>query len=131
MVTAFPLREITIDNRDITQRRGDFRHDDAALGFLTVVRETATNGDRRRFGQQRHAIVPFLPIIKDVVTEFRHLFEREHVVVDFRLLQANHVGLMLLDNRFQLMGTGTQAVDIKRDKFHSRRQIAVGMWQGC
>jgi len=46
--------------------------------------------------------------------------------MDFRLLQADHVGLMLLDNGFKLMGTGSQAVDIKRDKFHSRRQIAVG-----
>jgi hypothetical protein len=57
--------------------------------------------------------VTFLPVIKDVVAQFRHLFEREHIVVNFCLLQANHVGLMLLDNGFQLVRTGAQAVDIK------------------
>jgi hypothetical protein len=51
--------------------------------------------------------------------------------MDFRLLQTNDVRLMLLDDRFQLMRSGSQAVDIKRDKFHSRRQSAEGMWQEC
>ncbi len=34
---------------------------------------------------------------------------------------TDHIGLVFFDNRFKLMGTGAQAVDIKRDKFHSHR----------
>lgn len=125
MVTALTLREIAVDDRDIADRRRDFRHDNATLRFFTVAREAATHGNRRRFGEQRDAIVTFLAVIKDVVAEFRHLFEGEHVVVNLCLLQADHIWLMLLNDSFKLMRAGTQAVDIKRDKFHSRCQCKV------
>jgi hypothetical protein len=45
--------------------------------------------------------------------------------VDLGLLQADHIWLMLLNDSFKLMRAGTQAVDIKRDKFHSRCQCKV------
>ncbi|CSF84839.1 Uncharacterised protein [Shigella sonnei] len=62
----------------------------------------------------------FLPVIKHVVAELRHLFERKHIVMNFCLLQANHIRLVLFDDGFKLVRSGAQAVDIKRDKFHSR-----------
>lgn len=59
----------------------------------------------------------FLAVIEDVVTQFCHLFEREHIVVNFCLLQADHVRLVLVDDGLQLMRTGAQAVDIKETNF--------------
>ncbi|STD19579.1 Uncharacterised protein [Enterobacter asburiae] len=48
----------------------------------------------------------FLPMIEDVVAEFRHLFEGEHIVVNLGLLQADHIWLMLFNDSFKLMGGG-------------------------
>ncbi|STJ85966.1 Uncharacterised protein [Escherichia coli] len=39
--------------------------------------------------------------------------------MNFCLLQANHIRLVLFDDGFKLVRSGAQAVDIKRDKFHS------------
>ena len=86
MIAAFALREIAVNHRQVAKRRRDFRHNDAALGLFPIVRETATHGDRRLFGQQRDAVVAFLPVIKDVIAQLRHLFEGKHVVVDFGFL---------------------------------------------
>ena len=62
----------------------------------------------------------FLTVIKNVVAQFRHLFEREHIVMDFSFLQADNVRLMLFHQRGKLMRAGAQAIDVKRDEFHSR-----------
>ena len=120
MVAAFTLREVTVDHGNIAQRRGDFSHNNSPLRLFVITRKTATHGNRRLFGQQRHAIMAFLPVIKHVVAELRHLFEWKHIVMNFCLLQANHIRLVLFDDGFKLMRSGAQAVDIKRDKFHSR-----------
>ena len=125
MVTALTLWEIAVNDRDIAKCRGHFRHDDTALRFFIVPGEAATHGNRGFFSEQRDAIVTFLTVVEDVVTQFRDFFEGEHVVVNLGLLQADNIGLMLLNNGFQLMRTGAQAVDIKRDKFHSRCQCKV------
>ena len=66
----------------------------------------------------------FLPMVKDVVAQLRHLFERKHIVVNFGFLETDNIGLMFIDDGGQLMGAGTQAVDIKRDEFHSRCHCA-------
>ena len=124
MIAAFTLWEITVNHRDVAERRRDLRHDDAALSLFAIVRETAADGNRRLFGQQRDAIMAFLPVIKDVIAEPGDLFEREHVVVNFGFLQANHVRLVFFDDGGQLVWAGTQAVDIKRDEFHSRCHCA-------
>ena len=55
----------------------------------------------------------FLTMIKDVVTELRHVFQREHVVMDFGFLQADDVRTMLFDQCLELMRTGTQPIDVK------------------
>ncbi len=43
--------------------------------------------------------------------------------MDFRLLQPDHIGLVLFDDCLKLVGSGAQAVDIERDKFHSRSHL--------
>lgn len=72
----------------------DLRHDDAALSLFAIIGKTPTHSDWRLFGQQRHAIVAFLTVIEHVVTESGDILEREHVVVNFCLLQANDIGLV-------------------------------------
>ena len=67
MIPAFALREIAVDYRHVAKRRRDFRHDNAALGLFTIVGEAAAHRDRRLFGQQRDAVMAFLPVIKDVI----------------------------------------------------------------
>ncbi|VAQ39517.1 Uncharacterised protein [Klebsiella pneumoniae] len=124
MIAAFTLREIAVNHCDVAEGRRDLRHNDAALSLFAIVRETAADGNRRLFGQQRDAIMAFLPVIKDVIAEPGDLFEREHVVVNFGFLQANHVRLVFFDDGGQLVWAGTQAVDIKRDEFHSRCHCA-------
>ena len=94
------------------------------MRLFVVTGKAATHGNRRLFGQQRDAIMAFLPVIKDVIAEPGDLFEREHVVVNFGFLQANHVRLVFFDDGGQLVWAGTQAVDIKRDEFHSRCHCA-------
>ena len=86
MIATFALREIAVNHRHVAKRGRDFRHDDAALGLFTIVWETATHGDRRLFGQQRDAVMAFLPVIKDVIAQLCHLFERKHIVVNFGFL---------------------------------------------
>ncbi|MNI60541.1 hypothetical protein D3C73_1157660 [compost metagenome] len=124
VVTAFALRKIAVNHGDIPQWRRDFGHDNTALSFFVIVREATTHRNGRFFRQQRDAVMAFLTVIENVVTQLCDLFEREHVIVDFCLLQADHIRLVFFDNGCQLMRTGTQAVDIKRDKFHSRCHFA-------
>ena len=64
MIAAFTLREIAVNHRDVAEGRRDLRHNDAALSLFAIVRETAADGNRRLFGQQRDAIMAFLPVIK-------------------------------------------------------------------
>ena len=71
MVAAFSPAGSNRDHGDIAQRRGDFRHHNPPLRFFVVTRKAATR-NRRLFGQQRHAIMAFLPVIKHVVAELRH-----------------------------------------------------------
>ncbi len=125
MVAALALREVAVDHRDIAEGRGDLRHDDPALRFAVVTGEATTHRDRGLFGKQCHAVMPFLAMIKDVVAQLCDLFEREHIVVNLCLLQANHVRLVFLYNCRQLMGARTQPVDIKRNKFHIFCHIAI------
>ncbi len=40
--------------------------------------------------------------------------------MDFSFLQADNVRLMLFHQRGKLMRAGAQAIDVKRDEFHSR-----------
>ncbi|MNI74863.1 hypothetical protein D3C73_1309740 [compost metagenome] len=50
MVTAFPLREVTIDHRQRALRRRQIGHDDAALCVFIIGRETTAYGKRLFFG---------------------------------------------------------------------------------
>jgi hypothetical protein len=62
----------------------------------------------------------FLAVIKHVITVLTDIFQREHVVMDFSFLQADHVRLVLFDNCRKLMWAGAQSIDIKGDELHSR-----------
>jgi hypothetical protein len=51
--------------------------------------------------------------------------------MDFSFLQADNIGLMLLNNCLKLMRTGAQAVDIKRDEFHKSLPWLLFNVAGC
>jgi hypothetical protein len=46
--------------------------------------------------------------------------------VDLGFLQADHVRLMLFDQRRQLMRTGAQSVDVEGDDLHGRQSWQKG-----
>ncbi len=61
-----------------------------------------------------------------VVAQGLHLGQGELFVVDLGFLQPDHVRLVLLDQRRQLMGAGAQPVDVEGDDLHGRLS-----WQNC
>ncbi|MNP78009.1 hypothetical protein D3C76_1755400 [compost metagenome] len=60
----------------------------------------------------------FLPVIVDVVAELADFGFRELVVGNLGFLQADHVRLVLFDQRLELVGTCPQAIDIERNDLH-------------
>lgn len=94
---------------------------EAPLGFLAVAREAAMQFQGRLAGEQGDAVVAFLPVVVDVVAERLDLGLGKLVVGDLGFLQPDHVGLVPLDQRRQLVRPGAQTVDIERDDFHGGR----------
>ncbi|MNI93091.1 hypothetical protein D3C73_1509830 [compost metagenome] len=60
----------------------------------------------------------FLPVVVHVVAELADFRFRELVVGNLGFLQADHVRLVLFDQRLELVGTGAQAIDIERNDLH-------------
>ncbi|MNN96071.1 hypothetical protein D3C81_2149960 [compost metagenome] len=60
----------------------------------------------------------FLTVIVDVVAELADFGFGELVVGNLGFLQADHVRLVLGDQRFELVGTRSQAIDIERNDLH-------------
>ena len=54
------------------------------------------------------------------------LGQGELVVVDLGFLQADHVRLMLFDQRCQLMRASAQPVDVEGDDLHGRQSWQKG-----
>ncbi|MNN41816.1 hypothetical protein D3C81_1559560 [compost metagenome] len=73
---------------------------------------------RRLAREQGDAVVAFLAMKVYVVAQGLDLGERELLVADLGFLQADDVGLVLFDQRRQLVGPGTQAIDVERDDLH-------------
>src|SRR5690606_29669270 len=89
-------------------------------GVLAVVGKALVYLQRRLAGEQGDAVVALLAMVVHVVAELADLRFRELVVGDLGFLQADHVRPMLLDQRLQLMGAGTQAIDIEGNDLHGR-----------
>ncbi|MNG02797.1 hypothetical protein D3C84_858410 [compost metagenome] len=62
----------------------------------------------------------FLAMEMHVITQGLDLGQRELIVADLGFLQADHVRLVLFDQRRQLMGPGAQAIDVERDDLHGK-----------
>ena len=63
----------------------------------------------------------FLAVVIHVIAQCLYFGQGELVVMHLGFLQANHVGLMLFNQRRQLMGASPQPVDIEGDDFHGRQ----------
>ncbi|MCY1248953.1 hypothetical protein D9M72_624470 [compost metagenome] len=83
-------------------------------------------GQRLLAREQGDAVMAFLPVEVHVITQGLHLGQRELFVVDLGFLQADHIGLVLFDQRRQLMGTGAQPVDVEGDDLHGRQSWQKG-----
>ncbi|MNZ53116.1 hypothetical protein D3C78_709840 [compost metagenome] len=119
MIAALALGEITVHHgHRIALGIGEGAVDEAALGVLAVAGEALDQRQRLLAREQGHAIVAFLPVIVDVVAELADFRFRELVVGNLGFLQADHVRLVLFDQRLELVGTRPQAIDIERNDLH-------------
>ncbi|MNI80156.1 hypothetical protein D3C73_1366630 [compost metagenome] len=121
MVAAFALREVTIHDGDrraigISERAPD----ETALGVFFVCGKAFEQAQRRLAREQGDAVVAFLAMEMHVITKGLDLGQRKLIVADLGFLQADHVWLMLFDQRRQLMGPGAQAIDVERDDLHGK-----------
>ena len=122
MLAVLALREVTVHHGDrVALGVAEGAPDEAPLGFLAVAREAAMQFQGRLAGEQGDAVVAFLPVVVDVVAERLDLGLGKLVVGDLGFLQPDHVGLVPLDQRRQLVRPGAQTVDIERDDFHGGR----------
>ncbi|MNG06663.1 hypothetical protein D3C84_899190 [compost metagenome] len=127
MVAAFALWEITVhDGHRHAVGVGEGAPDEAPLGVFFVGGETFMQGQRLLAREQGDAVMAFLPVEVHVITQGLHLGQRELFVVDLGFLQADHIGLVLFDQRRQLMGTGAQPVDVEGDDLHGRQSWQKG-----
>ena len=63
--------------------------------------------------EQGDAIVGFLTMVDDVVTEIADLFDGEVLVRDLGLLQTDEFGIVFVDNGLKLVQSYANAVDIE------------------
>jgi len=122
LVAAFALGEVAVHDGDrVAVRVGEGAPDKATLGVLFVTGEAFVHAQGFLARQQRHPVVAFLPMVVHVIAKGLHFGQRELVIVDFGFLQTDHVGLVLFNQRRQLMRAGAQPVDIEGDDFHGRQ----------
>jgi hypothetical protein len=115
--------------RHIDRRHGHLgqsRHDDAVLVVEGRVLEHRSIGRGRLADVQpdpgvRLSSVPVAPVALDVAQPDRELVERR-----FDLLQAEHVRLLMLDERQQLGLTRADAVDVPGDDVHAELSFGFG-----
>ncbi len=121
VILILPLREVAVHHLDegaIFPFEGG--HDHPALGLFRIGGEALFHLDRLLLAHDGHPVVGLLAVEFDVITHGFHVGEGEGLVVNLDLLQADHIGLVLVDDGLQLMQTGAQAVDIERDDLHVR-----------
>ncbi len=67
-------------------------------------------------------------MVVHVITQGLDISQRELIVADLGFLQANHVRLVLFDQRRQLVRARAQAVDVERDDLHEKTILTkIGM----
>ncbi|MNV10648.1 hypothetical protein D3C71_1011840 [compost metagenome] len=127
MVAAFTLWEIAVhDGHRYAICVGERAPDKAPLRVFFIGGETLVQGQRFLAREQGDAVMTLLPVEIHVVAQGLDFIERELVVVDLGFLQPDHIGLMLFDQRRQLMGTGAQPVDVEGDNLHGRQSWQKG-----
>lgn len=92
--------------------------DEAPLGFLAVVRETLAQLERFLARQQGDTIVTLLAVVVNVISQGADFRFGKLIVADLGFLQADHIRLVLLDQRCELMRARPQAVDVEGNEFH-------------
>ncbi|MCY1434177.1 hypothetical protein D9M71_502290 [compost metagenome] len=121
MVAAFALGEIAVHDGDrVAIGIGEGAPDEAALGVFFIGGKAFVQAKRLLAREQGDAVVAFLAMVVHVVTQCLHVGQRELIVADLGFLQADHVRLVLFDQRRQLMGPGAQAIDVERDDLHGK-----------
>lgn len=97
---------------------GEGAPDETALGVFLVGTEALEQAQWRLARAGRRRSGPFLTMEVHVVAQCLNFSQWELLVSHFGFLQADHVRLVLFDQRGQLMGPGAQAVDVERDDLH-------------
>ena len=121
VILAFTLREVAVhylDERAVFALEGG--HDHPALGLFVIGGEAFLHLDRLLLAHDGHPVVGLLAVKLYVIAHGLHIGQREGLVMDLDFLQADHIGLVLVDDGLQLVQTGAQAVDIERDDLHVR-----------
>ena len=127
VVATFALREIAVhDGHRHVIGVGERAPDKAPLGIFIIGGEAFVQRQRFFARQQGDAVVTFLSMEIHVVAQGSDFIERKLVVMDLGFLQPDHVGLVFVDQRRQLMGTGTQPVDVEGDDLHGRQSWQKG-----
>ena len=68
----------------------------------------------------------FLPMIHSLISQIVKYFNGKVFILHLGFLQSNDVGLMLIDDRRNLVQSRADAVDIKSNDFHLQSQLS---WQ--
>src|SRR5207253_1951848 len=127
VVTVFTLWEIAVhDGHRYAVGIGESAPDKASLSVFFITGKAFMQCDRCQAREQGDAVMALLPVVMHLVTQGLNFGQGELVVMDLGFLQPDHVRLVLLDQRGQLMGPGAQAVDVERDDLHGRQS-----WQNC
>ena len=114
VIAAFSLWEVTIhDGHRLAVFVSESAPDKTALGVFFVAGKAFVQFQRRLARKQGNAVMAFLTMKVHVITQRFDLGERELVVMHLGFLQADHVRLMFLDQRCQLMRPSAQAIDVE------------------
>ena len=122
VVAAFTLREVAIHlcyRVALSIAKGAV--DKTPLRVFGITGKALVQAQWCLAREQGDAVMAFLAVVMHVVAELANLCLGELFVGDFGFLQADHIRLMFVDQRCQLMRAGTQAIDIEGDDLHRRQ----------
>lgn len=114
MTAVLALREVSVDYGDLSAvLRVEGGTDKSFLIILCIGYKPPENISGRFPVEQGDAIVGFLTMVDDVVTEIADLFDGEVLVRDLGLLQTDEFGIVFVDNGLKLVQAYANAVDIE------------------
>ena len=123
-VRRLAVDEIAVDHTHIARRRGQRSGNHAGL-LIRKSRDVLHHIGHRRPGQQRDAVVGFLPQHRAVITGSLQGFERKLVVAELELLQAQDVHRKPVQN---LRQPDSEGVDVPGGNFHDFWHSASVKW---